>query len=81
MKKNIVIDTNNLYVQGLIKVINKFMLEEASGCLFTENRLKSDIEKLKSVFSEERQHMVVLGNAPKFTSPSAERFNLIFKTN
>lgn len=31
MKTNLVIDMSNLYVQGLIKVINDFMLEEASG--------------------------------------------------
>ena len=28
--EELVIDMNNLYVQGLIKVINDFMLEEAS---------------------------------------------------
>ena len=41
--EELVIDMNNLYVQGLIKVINDFMLEEASGCIFTEDRLKSNI--------------------------------------
>ena len=46
--EELVIDMNNLYVQGLIKVINDFMLEEASGCIFTEDRLKSNIEKLKA---------------------------------
>ncbi|WP_294590826.1 hypothetical protein [uncultured Bacteroides sp.] len=80
MKQNIVIDMNNLYVQGLVKVINEFMLEEASGFLSTEMRLKSNIEKLKSVFGEERKHMVISGNAPMFTNPSAERFNLVFKS-
>ena len=53
--EELVIDMNNLYVQGLIKVINDFMLEEASGCIFTEDRLKSNIEKLKDVFPEETQ--------------------------
>lgn len=38
--EELVIDMNNLYVQGLIKVINDFMLEEASGCMSTECRLK-----------------------------------------
>jgi len=32
--EELVIDMNNLYVQGLIKVINDFILEEASGCIF-----------------------------------------------
>lgn len=81
MKQNIVIDMNNLYVQGLMKVINDFMLEEASGCLSSECRLKSNIEKLKSVFNEERQHMVISGNAPKFTSPTNGLFQLVFKAN
>ena len=56
--EELVIDMNNLYVQGLIKVINDFMLEEASGCIFTEDRLKSNIEKLKDVFPEERNVLV-----------------------
>ncbi len=79
MKEELVIDMNNPYVQGLVKVINKFMLEEASGCLSTEDRLKSDISKLKSLFGEERKCMVIKGRAPMFTNPSAERFKLIFK--
>ena len=29
--EELVIDMNNLYVQGLIKAINDFMLEEKSG--------------------------------------------------
>lgn len=29
--KEIVIDSNNLYVQGLMKIFNRFMIEEASG--------------------------------------------------
>ena len=41
--RELVIDANNLYVQGLIKVINDFMLEEASGCCRAESRLKSKI--------------------------------------
>ena len=53
--RKVLIDANNLYVQGLIKVINDFMLEEASGYIFTEARLKNKIEKLKAVFPEERK--------------------------
>lgn len=60
MKQNIVIDTNNLYVQGLIKAFNEFMLEETQrGSMFAEVRLKDKIEALKSVFNEERQQMVI----------------------
>lgn len=81
MKQNIVIDMDNLYVQGLIKVINDFMLEEASGCLSSECRLKTNIEKLKGVFFEERQRMVISGNTPKFTSPTSDLYQLIFKAN
>lgn len=79
MKTDLVIDMNNLYVQGLMKVINDFMLEEASGCLGSECRLKSNIEKLKSVFSEERERMVIAGHAPKFTSPTNGLYQLVFK--
>ena len=61
--EELVIDMNNLYVQGLIKVINDFMLEEASGCIFTEDRLKSNIEKLKDVFPEERKRTVIAGRS------------------
>lgn len=81
MKTNLVIDMNNLYVQGLIKVINDFMLEEASGCISTEDRLKSNIEKLKNVFCEERKRMVIEGRAPMFTSPTNGLYQLIFKAS
>ena len=67
-------------VQGLIKVINDFMLEEASGCIFTEDRLKSNIEKLKDVFPEERKRMVIAGRAPMFSSPTSGLYKLIFKS-
>lgn len=77
--EELVIDMNNLYVQGLIKVINDFMLEEASGCIFTEDRLKSNIEKLKDVFPEERKRMVIAGRAPMFSSPTSGLYKLIFK--
>lgn len=33
-----------MLVQGLIRGINKFMLEEATGCSFTEVRLKNKVE-------------------------------------
>ena len=77
--EELVIDMNNLYVQGLIKVINDFMLEEASGCIFTEDRLKSNIEKLKDVFPEERKRTVIAGRAPIFSSPTSGLDKLIFK--
>lgn len=77
--EELVIDMSNLYVQGLIKVINDFMLEEASGCIFTEDRLKSNIEKLKEVFSEERKRMVIEGHTPMFESPTSGLYKLIFK--
>ena len=77
--EELVIDMNNLYVQGLIKVINDFMLEEASGCIFTEDRLKSNIEKLKDLFPEERKRKVIAGRAPMFSSATSGLYNLIFK--
>lgn len=79
MKTELVIDANNLYVQGLIKVINDFMIEEASGCVFTEDRLKNNIEKLKSVFKDERQNMLISGTIPKFASHTSGLYKLIFK--
>lgn len=81
MKTDLVIDMNNLYVQGLIKVINDFIVEEASGCLSSECRLKTNIEKLKSVFAEERQQMVISGSTPKFSSPIPGLYQLVFKAN
>ena len=39
--REVLIDANNLYVQGLIKVINDFMLEEASGYIYTDIIRKS----------------------------------------
>lgn len=86
MKTNIVIDTNNLYVQGLIKVFNEFMLEETQrGSMFAEVRLKDKIETLKSVFSEERQRMVMsrgyfLGE-DIFQRVSSETHALVFKAS
>lgn len=77
--KELVIDANNLYVQGLIRVINDFMIEEASGCIFTEDRLKSNIEKLKEVFPEERKRMVIAGRMPMFSSHTSGLYKLIFK--
>lgn len=77
--EELVIDMNNLYVQGLIKAINDFMLEEASGCFATESRLKNKIEKLKDVFPEERERMVIAGHAPMFSPPTSGLYKLIFK--
>lgn len=77
--RELVIDANNLYVQGLIKVINDFMLEEASGCYRAESRLKSKIEKLKDVFREERKRMAIDGSAPVFGAPTTGLYKLIFK--
>lgn len=86
MKKNIVIDANNLYVQGLIKVFNEFMLEETQrGSIFAEVRLKDKIEALKSVFNEERQRMVIgreyFKGGDLFQRVSPETHELVFKTN
>ncbi|WP_106832243.1 hypothetical protein [Parabacteroides pacaensis] len=81
MKQNIIIDANNLYVQGLIKVINQFMLEEASGCSFTERRLEANIERLRKVFGDERKHMAMSSNTPIFGKPSLDKYKLIFKAN
>lgn len=80
MKKDILIDSNNLYVQGLIKVINDFMLEESSGCTNSELRLKNKIESLKSVFSEERGKMVIAGKPPVFAVPTADEYRLVFSS-
>lgn len=86
MKKNIVIDTNNLYVQGLIKVFSEFMLEETQrGSMFAEVRLKDKIETLKSVFNEERQRMVIgrghFQNGEFFQRVSSETHELVFKAS
>ena len=84
MKQNIVIDTNNLYVQGLIKAFNEFMLEETQrGSMFAEVRLKDKIEALKSVFNEERQQMVIgrgyFQNGDFFQKVNHETHELVFK--
>lgn len=83
MKQNIVIDTNTLYVQGLIKVFNEFMLEETQrGSVFAEVRLKDKIETLKSVFNEERQRMVIgrgYFSGDLFQRVSPETHELVFK--
>lgn len=76
--EELVVDTNNIYVQSLIKVINDFLLEEASGCLSSEDRLRDKIEKLKSIFPDERKKMVIRGQAPLFGSPTSGKFKLIF---
>ncbi len=86
MKKNIVIDANNLYVQGLIKVFSEFMLEETQkGSMFAELRLKDKIETLKSVFNEERQRMVMgrgyFQESDLFQRVSSETHELVFKAN
>ena len=81
MKQNIIIDANNLYVQGLIKVINQFMLEEAIGCSFTERRLGANIERLRKVFGDERQRMTMSSNIPVFSTPSLDKYNLVLKAN
>lgn len=86
MKKNIVVDANNLYVQGLIKAFNEFMLEETRrGSMFAEVRLKDKIATLKSVFNEERQRMVIgrgyFQNEDIFQKVSFETHELVFKVN
>lgn len=79
MKTELVIDANNLYVQGLIKIINKFMLEEVSDTLNPENRMAKDIGDLRRIFREERQKMVIAGHAPVFGAPKPEWYQIIFK--
>lgn len=86
MKQNIVIDANNLYVQGLIKVFSEFMLEETQrGSMFAEVRLKDKIETLKSVFNEERQRMVMgrgyFQGQDLFQRVSSETHELVFKAS
>lgn len=86
MKKNIVIDANNLYVQGLIKVFNEFILEETQrGSVFAEVRLKDKIQALKSVFNAERQRMVIgrgqFLSDDFFQRISPETHELVFKAN
>lgn len=84
--KSIVIDANNLYVQGLIKVFNEFMIEETQrGSMFAEVRLKDKIEMLKSVFNEERQRMVMgrksFLDEDLFQRVSIDTHELVFKAN
>lgn len=79
MKQNIVIDVNNLYVQGLIRIINRFMLEEVSDIVGPEVRMKDDITTLRRIFREDRKKMVIGGNAPMFSAPKAELYEIIFK--
>ena len=50
--ETIIIDIDNPYVKGLIKAMNEFMIEEASGCIYTELRLKNKREKLQDIFRE-----------------------------
>lgn len=77
--EELIIDTKKLYVQGLIKVINDFMLEEASDCFSPEDRLKDKIKMLKKVFPEERKRMVIAGQTPIFGEPDSGLYKLIFK--
>ena len=77
--REVLIDANNLYVQGLIKVINDFMLEEASGYIYTESRLKNKIGQLKAVVPEERKRIAKAGSAPIIGDPTAGLYTLIFK--
>lgn len=81
MKQNIVIDPNNPYVQALIQVINQFMLEEATGCSFTQVRLKNKVEQLQKIFSDERRRMVIGDTVPVFGKPSLDKCKLVFKQN
>ena len=53
-KKEIVIDTSNMYVQTLLKIFNEFILEEAAGHSFTEDRLKTKITTARNLFREEK---------------------------
>lgn len=86
MKQNIVIDVNNLYVQGIVKAFNEFILEETQrGSMFAEVRLKDKLATLKSVFNEERQRMVIskgyFMNNDFFQRVSSETHELVFKAN
>lgn len=75
----LIIDTNNPYVQGVMKVINDFMLEEASGNIFTTDRLKKNIDMLRNVFREERKRMVIAGQPPIIGSPTTGEYKLVFR--
>ncbi|PXV61182.1 hypothetical protein CLV62_12515 [Dysgonomonas alginatilytica] len=81
MKKEIVIDTNNLYVRTLMKLFNEFMLEEVAGCVFTENRLKNKITQAALIFEDERKQLIAQnrGNLPMFNAVEFSKFNVVFK--
>lgn len=78
MKKDILIDSENLYVRGLIKVINEFLIEDALGCVATGQRLQKNIGHLQAVFMDERKRMMLGDKQPLFNALRYEDYNLVF---
>lgn len=79
MQQDIIIDINNPYVQGLMKIINKFMLEEASGIIEPECRMAKNISDLRRIFWNDKKKMVIGGNPPMFSAPTPDLYRIIFK--
>ena len=80
-KSEVVLDTNNPYVQTLIKIFNEFMLEEASGQIYTELRLKNKIEQARNLFADEKRKII---EQNKFTLPifgriTTSKYRIILK--
>ena len=79
--KEVILDTSNVYVQTLMKIFNEFMIEEASGEICTELRLKSKIEQARNLFPDEKRRIVEQNRnvLPIFGRVVFSEYKLIFK--
>lgn len=81
MKKEIVIDANNLYIIALVKIFNEFVIEEAAGRIFNERRLKSRVEKAAILYEAERKKLIDQneGKLPVFGFLEFSKYKTVLK--
>ena len=78
-KHKVFVNLNNLYTQALFNVLNQFVLEEAMGNLFTEERLIQKIKMAKGLYDAERR---VLNKANRYVGRiDVENAEIMFLNN
>lgn len=56
-KVKIIIPMDNVYVQTVFKLFKQFLIEEATGCVFTDLRLCNNLKKARELHNIERKAM------------------------
>lgn len=74
-KHHLVIPTENGYVKSVFAAFYQFLIEEATGCVYADLRLKNALDAARNLYSDERK---ALRTRPYFGNFNQTNTELLF---